>query len=354
MVFVLGYTQRIKGDFIMILSFDKIKEITLGAFETSVSDGLMYFDRFSEGQREHYKNIWKDFYDRTFCTSGIKLSFATDSKTLGLDVSVPLASGRNYFAFDVVSDGKLIGSIDNYSECDMSGIYCYREYELGDFKKEFYLGDGTKNVCIYFPWSARGVIRELSLDDGSFVEPVIPSKKIIMYGDSITQGYDALNPSMTYAERFCSMMGAQIFNKGIGGAKFFPEVATEGDGFMPDLITVAYGTNDWSNELDYDTLYSNCKAFFANLTGLYKGTPIFAITPIWRKDYTMEKPFGDFLNIPSCIRKATEEYSNIKVIEGFDFVPHDELLYADRNLHPNNEGFSHHCQNLFNAISKEL
>lgn len=339
----------------MILSFDKIKEITLGAYETSVSDGLMHFDRFSEKQREHYKNIWKDFYDRTFCTSGIKLSFKTDSKTLGLDISVPQAISRSYFAFDIVKDGRLIGTIDNYSECDMSGIYCYGEFEIGDFSKEFNLGDGTKNVCIYFPWSARGVIRELSLDDGSFVEPVIPSKKIIMYGDSITQGYDALNPSMSYAERFCSMMDAEIFNKGIGGARFFPEVATEGDGFEPDLITVAYGVNDWSNELDYDTFFNNCKAFFTNLTETYNNIPIYAITPIWRRGYEDEKKaFGDFTLMSSCIQKATEECSAVKVLDGFNFIPHDEHFYADTFLHPNNEGFYHYAQNLFNAVSKEL
>ncbi|MBR2935419.1 MAG: hypothetical protein IKB79_07555, partial [Oscillospiraceae bacterium] len=37
--------------------------------------------------------------------------------------------------------------------------------------------------------------RELSLDDGATFIPAVPEKKVLFYGDSITQGMDCLHPN---------------------------------------------------------------------------------------------------------------------------------------------------------------
>ena len=338
----------------MKLNFEEIKNITLGAVDVHEENNLILFERFTDEEKELYKNRYEPFYKKCFSTSGIKLMFDTDSTCLSLKVSTEFCESRSYFAFDVTVDGNLIGTINNYSDVDLSGVYCWGNFPVGDFSGEFSLGEGNKRVCIYFPWSVKGMLKELSLDDGSFVKAYKPDKRIMMYGDSITHGYDALNPSLSYAERFCRMMNAEVFNKAIGGETFFPQLAEEKDNINPDLITVAYGTNDWNGNIGYDTYMENCRRFYGNLSANYSDTPIFALTPIWRADYEEEREFGKFENIPECIKKATADIKNVEVIYGFDFVTHDESLYADLRLHPNNEGFEEYANNLYNKISGRI
>ena len=41
---------------------------------------------------------------------------------------------------------------------------------------------------------------------------------------------------------------------------------------------------------------------------------------------------------------------NIAVIRGFDLIPKEEKYFADSYLHPNDEGFAHYAENLYDAI----
>ena len=70
-------------------------------------------------------------------------------------------------------------------------------------------------------------------------------KRILCFGDSISQGYDALYPSNQYTPQLAKLLDAEEYNKAIGGEIFRPELALARDDFEPEYITVAYGTNDW-------------------------------------------------------------------------------------------------------------
>ena len=148
------------------------------------------------------------------------------------------------------------------------------------------------------------------------------------------------------------LLGAEEVNKGIGGERFFPELAGCKDLLSPDYITVAYGTNDW-NYTDGDNFCDKCRAFYAGLSQNYPNSKIFAITPIWRKDMHEQRTFGDFALLEEYIRNAVADMGNISVVSGFDLVPKDEKYFGDLRLHPNDEGFSHYADNLYKEI-KEL
>lgn len=92
---------------------------------------------------------------------------------------------------------------------------------LGIFSKTFSLGAGEKGVCLYLPYSMKTVIRELSLDDGAAVETLKRSRRLRAYGDSITQGFDALRPAQKYTTRLAEHLNAKAHNRGISGACFF-------------------------------------------------------------------------------------------------------------------------------------
>ncbi|MBE7053167.1 MAG: SGNH/GDSL hydrolase family protein [Ruminococcaceae bacterium] len=337
----------------MKLNLAKIKEITLGAVNIKEENSCFYFDRFTNEQKELYKKTNENFYMKTFSTSGIKFSFKTDSKSLFLKIKTQKGSSRTYFSVDVFIDGKILGYLDNFSDKELKRNYTTPEYELGEFKKSFDLGDGEKNICIHLPWSVETIIEEISIDDNSFVEGVKPSKRFIAYGDSITHGYDALRPSNRYVARIAKMLDAEEVNRGIGGEKFFPLLVSKKDSFVPDYITVAYGSNDW-NFIDEETFKNNCRNFYLNLVKNYPETTIFAITPIWRKDMNDEKEFGEFKKIEEDIKDIVKEFDNIKLISGFDFVPHDENYFGDLYLHPNDEGFKHYAENLYHKIIESI
>ena len=341
----------------MKLSLEQIKNITTGAVRVEEEKGKLRFFRFTDEQEALYKKasmeLNRPFYDRCAATAGIRLRFKTNSQTLRLAVEVLKCTSRRYFSFDLFVNGRAIGALDNFSEEELPQNYTEAELPLGRFSKEFMLGAGVKEVCIYFPWSVCPLLEEISLEEGALVEAVKPCKKLLAFGDSITQGYDALRPSMRYVAKLADRLGAEELNKGIGGEIFFPPLAELKEGFSPDYITVAYGTNDWGRQTQ-ECFYSACKAFYEAISKNYPAAKIFAITPIWRADHTRTRDFGPFKRVEEIIGEAVSHLPNVTVLSGFDLVPKSEAYFADLRLHPNDKGFEYYAENLYNEIRKTM
>lgn len=335
----------------MKLTLKQIREITKGAVRVEEENGQVRFYRFTKEQEELYKVTSEDFYVKTFATAGVKLCFKTDTKSLFLKVNTKKASSRRYFSFDIYADRKYVDCLDNFSDVELPVNYTTVELPLGSFSKTVQFEDGIKTVCIYFPWSVAAAVEEISVDDGCLIEPISIPKRILVYGDSITHGYDVLHPYNRYASRLAEALGAEEVNKAIGGEIFFPELAKLKDDFVPDYITVAYGTNDW-NKIDEETFKNNCSEFYTTLSKNYPDSQIFAITPIWRKDLNENRVFGEFRKVEEDIKDIVKSLDNVTLISGFSFVPENEDFYADLRLHPNDVGFEHYFNNLYNKIMR--
>ena len=333
----------------MKLTLTEFNQITTGAVRIEEEKGVFSFRRFTKEQEELYRTTKDDFYDQTFSTSGIKFRFRTDSKNLYLKINTAFASLRKYFSVDVLVNNSPIGYIDNFSNEELEKDYTTQNFPDGEFEKNFDLGYGTKEVYIHLPWSVDTKIKEISLDDGAFIEGIKPNKKLLCFGDSITHGYDALRPSNRYASKLAEKLNAEEFNKGIGGERFFPPLSELKEPFVPDYITVAYGTNDWRGS-DEETFKIKCREFYKNISNNYPNSIIFAISPIWRKDNTDKSLFGPFENVEKYIKEIVSEYKNIVFVPGFDFVPKDITYFADLRLHPNDEGFVYYTESLYNGI----
>ena len=337
----------------MNLSVDKIREITTGAARIEESNGEICFFRYTEEQDALYKvRSYQELWKRSLCSAGIKLCFDTDSESLFLKIKVEMKTSRTYFSADVLKDGAILGYVDNIGDANTDN-YIALKLADGEFAKDFQLGKGIKRICIRLPWNMMTSIKEMRVDDGSFVSGVKNEKILLAFGDSITQGYDALRSSDRYISKLADALGADEYNKAIGGDVFFPDLVALRDDFEPDFITVACGTNDW-NSLSEDVFKENCRAFYKNLSENYPKAKIFALTPIWRADFKDEKAFGDFEKVALDIREATEDLENVTVIEGFDFVPHDTRLFSDKYLHPNSKGFEYYFDNLYTEIRKYI
>ena len=341
----------------MNLTLEQIRAAALGVSSVTEENGKPCFDRFSEAEREMYYHLVRDgkhpFYDRSLCSAGVKLCFRTDSPSLALGVEVEKYSSRSFFSFDVTVNGAMVGSLCNFSEQTLPAAYAEAVFPMGKFEKSFSLGEGEKTVSIYFPFGARVADLSIGLADGASFAPVKPKKRLLVYGDSITQGYDARYPARRYGARLADALEAEEINKGIGGEIFRPALAELSDEKDIDYVTVAYGTNDWTG-IEQDCFLASAKAFYAALSARYPEAKIFAITPIWRKDFQKETPFGNFLEVRERIAEAVKDLENVTLIEGFDLVPHDENLFADLRLHPRDEGFDHYAENLIAQIRNHV
>ncbi len=326
----------------MKLNYEQIKEIVRGTAYTEQKNGTVLFHRFTVQQEAAYSRRSSDFSKKAFASAGVFMEFVTDSESLKLSAHLNSASSRSFYGCDVVVDGEIIACAN--------GVFARGESET-DFELCAYLGRGEKRVLIRFPWSAKTSLKSFELEDGAYIKPHKRDRLMIMFGDSITQGYDSKNPSLSYASRLSDALSADAVNKAIGGEMFWQELADMRDDITPDLITVAYGTNDWSlvGRSDFER---NCRGFYENLGRNYPSVKIFAITPIWRadcnEDSCKEYPF---LHVAEHIKAVTRDMPNVTVINGFDFIPHNTELFSDGYLHPNDEGFSHYAEAIINEIT---
>ena len=326
----------------MILSLEQVRSITHGTAYLEEDNGFFRFHRFTAEQEETYESLHPDLAIKTPATAGVRLAFETDSKALAFQFRLIKASSREVGRIDVYVDGVMVAHTGQpeYRE----GVTCRTAIELSE---------GTKYVEIYLPWAMRADLGAIELDDGATLAPVSRRLTWLVFGDSITQGYDCKYPSLSYVSTVARLLDANELNKGIGGEVFFPELLEKADAIEPDLITVAYGTNDWSRG-DRPKFEENCRAFYERLSALYPNAKIFALSPIWRNNGTEETGFGAPVTcVYDVLCEKTADLANVTVIRGDAFIPHLKAFTTD-GLHPNDIGFQIFAQALASELSAHL
>ena len=351
----------------MILSTQQIYAAARGAVRYEETDRGLLLHRFTREQQETYRLYVYEaksdarreealrFYRNTSSSAGIKLVFRTDSRSLTVDVDLESGNSRKFFTIDVFADERHAGSIDNCLDIELPEIYSTVDLPIEAACKSFELGEGSKVVTVYLPFNCITYIKKIQLDDGASFEPVRLDKKMIVFGDSITQGYDSVRNYNRYACKAAEALGCEEYNKAIGGEVFFPLLALHKDNFEPDYILVAYGVNSWRIG-DVDIFERKCRDFYKNLSQLYPNTKIFALSPIYRMDVP-DHPnpgLGKFELFDERIPRLTQDLPNVINISGIDLVPRDAKLFADGYLHPTDEGFDHYAANLIKKLTPYL
>lgn len=335
----------------MILNFEQIKEITIGAESVERDGEGIKFYRFTKSERELYSK--RPFYEKTFSTAGVGMEFETDGDGLRFQAEVKPSTSRSFFSVDVFANEKFVGGYQNFTQEQMQGNYVEKAFALGEISFETALGRGDKRVKIFFPWSVCMELKKIEIPNATYLKPVKKSRKMLAYGDSITHGYDAAYPSAAYVTRIAKEFDCELYNKAIGGEVFFPALAKAKGESSPDYILVAYGTNDFAVS-EFADFTRRCREFFKNLTVNYPNSLIFAITPIWRADCLEERSLGEFSLVEKTVKAVCSEYENVKVISGFLFLPQDTELYSDLRLHPNDKGFEYYFKNLTREMKKYI
>lgn len=324
----------------MYLSEQQVKEITRGTLDITCENGVYYFYRFSKWQMEVYKNTKADFFKKSQATSSVNFDFVTDADKFGFDFQVTSGSSRDFYYFDIYVDGVLT------KHCGESPMWIKKG------RIDVDLPEGEHRVTVWFPNLACAMISNISVTDGAAVRPVAYDTKMICWGDSITQGYDAIFPSLSYANRLAQHFNAYMINQAIGGERFAPHILDKDMGFKPDIITIAYGTNDWSG-LQRDAFFAGTDGFLEGVAQMYPDAKIFVITPLWRGDKDKITKFGSYYEAVKYIADKAAALG-LNVIDGYDLTPHYYEFYSDKRLHPNDLGYGEYTRNLIPKIEEKL
>lgn len=321
----------------MILSNEQLRSTITGAAEILEENGMLVPLRFGKHVRENVYPEGNRFHPATMQTSGIVSRFLTNSENLAFSYTVSVLSATQ--TFDVWADNV---------------FYATKGCSPTEGRVEVKLPKGEKTVTIYFPHHEDGKIFDVTLDDGaSFATAPERKYKVLFIGDSITHGSTAAHASMTYAHQISRALDVEVVNQGIGGEGFRPEAVDNGLCFTPDLVSVAYGTNDWSHAPSYEEMKERAEGHLLALRAKYPNAKMAMILPIWRADHTLLKPTGTFEETHALLRELAARV-DATAIDGRLLVPHVTDVFADARLHPSEFGFQFYAENLLPHFKKIL
>lgn len=307
---------------------DKLKQYYHGAYSfEETEDGYLQAFQYTRKQIEYFKGAFDFWYDRCTATTSKTLEFRTEATKVSFDYK---------FIW--------LGSPDSIELCIDNRIR--KIVYVKDIEKEgslsFDMDEGMKNVIIYLPADSTILIKNFELNADA--EPVTKNEKVLWLGDSITQGFGPLRSAQTYVCVANRILNYEIINQGIGGYVYDKKSLLPMEGYTPDKIIVALGTNQYGTETMKDI-----EEYYEVLTELYKDIPILCITPLWRGD----NPEGIPTLISFCdkLKAIIKKYKNVTMVDGFELVPHLPEYYLD-NLHPNQLGAEVYGRNLVEAIRR--
>lgn len=316
----------------MILTLDDIRALTVGALTIEEQEDGFHFFRLTEKQREVWSRLGYHFAVRAVASCGVRLDFVTDA----CELSFFAVAGNYELHIDGLLRSKHLLESDGTVVCPLSD-------PLGNAQKEY-------RVTLYLPSHTAGILRDVTLTGATYARPCEYDCRLLLIGDSITQGWESEYDSMTYAYALSRTLNANSVNQGVGGT-CFDEEALDILPFDPDIVTVAYGTNDYDMRASLDEMRAHLAAFLDGIASLYAGKKIFVLSPIWRDQRNAK--MGRFEDCRAIIIEEATRRGMIH-IDGLKMVPPIPSLYSDEYLHPNALGFAYYAENVVREIKKHL
>ncbi len=321
-----------------MVSMEKIKELTFGAVRIWEDDGYVYFSRFTEKQEK--LAFSRNFGAHNVATASIKIEFLTCGGEISFDYKASKVVPGDCFNIEITRDGKPVHHV--YVEGNDS--------EMGDLKYTVPASDAPVDISIYFPNLASMQIKNLILPADAVA--VKKDLKLLALGDSITHGEWANHPNHTYINIVANELNAELINQGVRGDVFFADNIDEDLPFDPDIITVAYGANDYAGG---KLVSEKPVEYLEKLYSIYGDKKIFVILPIW---YGKEEELCNGYTLEDgrmYLKGLTEKYPNMTAINCGKVVPCLPEFYRDEiMLHPNDLGYFYYGAHVTKAIKKEL
>ena len=315
-----------KGFGVRTLSFDEIKAISVGSPNIKIEDGALCFYKATDEQMEAYGAPGTGMRNNATGSTGVRLDFVTDSSMF----SFKAAAGNRY---ELYINGEFKQQITNAA--------------AQTFSIALDTSKGENRITLFLPNGGVGKITMMQLDYGATCERQKFDRNFLIIGDSITQAWPTTIDSNGYGHLISMHYNADSIVYGVGGGIFDAKILGSTPECDPEVITVAFGTNDWARSYTAATIENNMRAFLNKLKELYPDAKIVGITPLWRKDADNKKAIT-FDEARDLIKSIYEEYG-ISCIDGEYMMGHDDKFFAD-DVHPNDEGHKEYANNLIKEL----
>jgi lysophospholipase L1-like esterase len=109
----------------------------------------------------------------------------------------------------------------------------------------------------------------VGIEDGATAKRHAFDRKILFIGDSITQGWNSVYDTMSYAYQTSEKLNADSIIQGTGGAMYNVKTFDKVECFNPDIVIIAYGTNDSNHVNTLEELGNNCREYLVQVKKAY-------------------------------------------------------------------------------------
>jgi lysophospholipase L1-like esterase len=212
--------------------------------------------------------------------------------------------------------------------------------QVGEHTVRLRLPDPVERVVVHLPEAMNPTILGIDAINGN-VEPAPPQPRWIAYGDSITEGWSATSPALSWAAVTSRERGLDVTNMGYAGsARGELASADQIAGLPAEVISLMFGTNCWSMMPFTPALMrSTTEAFLKIVRAGHPGVPIIVVSPITRPDAeaTINRGGASLADLRRAQEDAVRAGDDnlVTLMPGADLV--DRALLAD-GVHPGDAG----------------
>ena len=277
-----------------------------------------------------------DTWDTAQTPAGVRLEFTAEADAVEIDY-VTNATSPGYrgdaggVTFDLWRGGKRVDE---------------QRAELGRHQVRLSLHGGggpEERVTVYLPEGLRPEILSLSAVGGT-IAPAPAQPRWLAYGDSITEGWSASGPSLSWPMHVARTYGLHAVNLGYAGSARGEIPCAEAMAKVPaDVISLAYGTNCWSRTVHSTAMVeAGFDAFVTVLRAGHPETPIVVISPFIRPE--AEQTTNALGSTLSAMRHAMEGVvadrrsrgdAHLHLVPGLAVIETDDLVDG---VHPGDRG----------------
>ncbi len=342
------------------------------------ADGRTRPSRFLPGQLRALASVraWHPGYYRQLaaCTSGIALEFTTDASRAMVEVTLdePPRGTRSVIA-DVRSWGQVpAGPYDGVSaEVDGRRLPLVLPDERGGVSWDLDDPEGVPSVGqrrlpgmgephhvrVWLPCFTSCLLGHVRAD-GTYLESVGPRAALLVLGDSIAQGYVALDPGRSWPALLARRLNLDLVNQGVGGQVFQPGTLQGLAAHLkPEAIIVELGENYRYEPCRASYVERDVRDFLDELSSAFPEVPTWVLTtlPHLEERYPTH-PKSCFSAVDDLIRAAAASHSQMRVVEGSTLLDREperlaELL-ADGSDHPGPTGHEMIAERLGHAMDR--
>jgi lysophospholipase L1-like esterase len=181
---------------------------------------------------------------------------------------------------------------------------------------------------------------------GGGADPVVPSKRWVAYGDSITQGWTTSDPGGAWTACAARATGFDLLNLGFAGAARgeLPLAAHLAE-TRADVISLAWGTNCWAQvEMDASYIAELMRLFLTMVRKGHPETPLLVLSPVIRPaaEETRNGSGATLADLRQSIEVAVADFQQTHRDEHLHLLPGGMLITRDQldsdGIHPNDDG----------------